>query len=456
MVSAAVTTFWSIFVLYVCQTCVCGECGLGERMCPYGKCRSLMMECDGCSGVMYKCQDRCIDLSRETCVRKCQAGDTGCKVDHASAVVDTAEVETGAKPCRLLASGELECKDCLPGQKQCSNGECIWEQHEYCKAPCLAHEVECIEGSCARDIDHCPCHKYCPDDTCVRREVKCPDCPPNHIKCSDGACVNIQNGEQCTDCPGGYFKCFDGRCVRDGVGCGFCPSGYDECADGSCANTVFGKFCSECRRGYKRCFNKRCIPNNWWCRGPCGTYQVECPDGTCRDQGRACHCELTEVACDDGKCVSYLGQCDSNTKGQFPLAYLTIPVVFVILAAPVAAYIGSRRHKLNFLNKSGKTGSKSSREDGIKMNVFKEVPSHFPVPVDARDVIRPRVGRGISAASPPVWKPEDLNLEAEAAGGVSGMSSDTVSVKVLDVKQAQSCCKASTETHEAASLLVKT
>ncbi|XP_056307202.1 SCO-spondin-like [Danio aesculapii] len=199
---------------------------------------------------------------------------------------------------------------CSAGLWQCVGSPCPPP------SPCKDSEFRCSGGSerCIPAVWVCDNEDDCGDGS----DEVCPiTCPPEHFRCSGGACLPVElrcdGHPDCADqsdedfcppsipesgCPSGEFRCANGRCVPEHKVCdGRMDCGFADDSDEYDCGVV-------CRPEEFRCSSGRCVLFLHRCDGhdDCGDYSDE----------RGCVCALGELQCPGDQCVSAERVCDGH------------------------------------------------------------------------------------------------------------------------------------------------
>nr|QJD20828.1 vitellogenin receptor [Liposcelis entomophila] len=165
----------------------------------------------------------------------------------------------------LLLILKVSCaKECLSGEYECHDGQCI-SIEKYCDGHYDCEdgddEKDCIEHKCVP-----PLWFQCKDGRCISSlfvcdgEVDCSDHSDELQNCTLRNQELSKNGEAAT-CSPDEFTCLNKECILSMWAC----DGEPDCIDGSDETVGCGDKL-DCSDGF-RCKNKHCIPKDFHCDG---------------------------------------------------------------------------------------------------------------------------------------------------------------------------------------------
>ncbi|KAK8791939.1 hypothetical protein WA158_005316 [Blastocystis sp. Blastoise] len=165
---------------------------------------------------------------------------------------------------------------CYESQYLCSDQTCVENNDmcQYTQNTCpIGNPIKCIDGSCVNNGNLCPLAKCsvktpypCVFGTCVSDPYQCPNypCKDGEINCWDGSCA--KEFSLCTifpSCPAARpTRCYDGSCVYKPSDCPSskaptCPEGTKLCPCGLCASECAKYY--GCEAGSYMCSNSTCV-----------------------------------------------------------------------------------------------------------------------------------------------------------------------------------------------------
>ena len=255
--------------------------------------------------------------------------------------------DEGTKFCPYAGKRPGECIDaqdeclptCEPGQKACSNGNCIpddgtvnceldctRDDEDFCyyTRKCISESAKCLPecglnekfceysqyaSECIKEEDECRApecegkeHPYFCDYTekCVSESAEClPECKPDQKACPDGNCIPDDGSVNCgLDCTRDdeYFCDYTEKCISESAEC------EPECG----LNEKWCWWLYECIDE-----SAECVPNS------CGPDEVGCPNGNCIPDDGSVNCEL-DCARDDEYFCDYARKCISESAKCLP------------------------------------------------------------------------------------------------------------------------------------------
>ena len=283
--------------------------------------------------------------------------------------------DEGTKFCPYAGKRPGECIDaqdeclptCEPGQKACSNGNCIpddgtvnceldctRDDEDFCyyTRKCISESAKCLPecglnekfceysqyaSECIKEEDECRApecegkeHPYFCDYTekCVSESAEClPECEPDQKACPNGNCIPDDGSVNCElDCTRDDedFCYYTRKCISESSKClpecglnekfceysqyeGECIKEEDECRAPECEGKEHPYFCD---------YTEKCVSESAECLPECKPDQKACPDGNCIPDDGSVNCGLDctrddEYFCDyTEKCISESAECE--------------------------------------------------------------------------------------------------------------------------------------------------
>ena len=256
-------------------------CGEGTKFCPYAG----------------KLPGECIDAQDE-CLPTCEPGQKACSNGNCIPDDGTVNCELDCTRddedfCYYTRKCISESAKCLP---ECGLNEKFCEYSQY-ESECIKEEDECRAPECKGEE-----YPYFCDYTekCVSESAEClPECKPDQKACPDGNCIPDDGSVNCElDCTRDdeYFCDYTEKCISESAEC------EPECG-------LNEKWCW----WLYKCIDEsaECVPNS------CGPDEKGCPNGNCIPDDGSVNCEL-DCARDDEYFCDYARKCISESAKCLP------------------------------------------------------------------------------------------------------------------------------------------